>query len=173
MQVQKQKRQKKRQLWHPFTIIFFVFLCLSLPTIDKNGRVLHVPLTCFHANTEIRHHGGSYTWALVASCKDFCHLLSDPLPASQKPEANTEAEICRRDVRAGRLLPESWGRKTDISLFLTMDLIMSNTLIVMNEGGGKLTGQLCRESQSSCFWISCVTSGGKWEWHTGRLQISS
>lgn len=92
----------------PFHRYFFVFLCLSLPTIDKNGPVLHVPLTCFHANTEIHHHGGSYTWALAASFKEFCHLLSD-LPASQKPEANTKAEICRRDVRAGGLLPESWG----------------------------------------------------------------
>lgn len=47
---------------------FFVFVCWSLPAIYTSGRVLHVLMTCFHANTEFRHRGNTYTWALAASC---------------------------------------------------------------------------------------------------------
>lgn len=97
-------------------------------------------------------------------------LLQSSTPP-QKPEAGlcvrVEAENRRRDVKAGRLLPESAEEDRRLSRFVGLDSI----LLVRNEDrGGRLTDQLSRTGggkktvQLLLGLLRLVREGGRWKW---------
>lgn len=98
-------------------------------------------MTCFHANTELRHRGVTYTWALAASCS-FKRSVVDRSTSPKNLKQNVEAEFFSRERReAGELLPQP-GEEDDVSLDLDNGFDSVRYLVGEDGGGGRLTDQL-------------------------------
>lgn len=160
MQVQKQKGQKKKnklQLWHPFTIFFFFWVCRRSTRVDASSTSnRHVFMLTLNSPSPTHGH-----WWLPVLWRSF--WAPSLVSISQRLEVNDEAgQMQGGDVKAGELLPESgeedgqlsrswqwiwfyfvgegrWRREADRST-------------VQDGGGGK--------TQSSCSWISGQREGG-------------